>query len=92
MAKLTTLFPDNHHLSIVNDSHKHAHHAAMKADPDAAARGETHFEVTIVSDQFDGMPLIDRHRMVNECLKDEFEHSGLHALSIKAKTPKQWNK
>ncbi len=32
--------------------------------------------------------MIGRHRLVNDALKDEFE-AGLHALSIKAKTPKE---
>lgn len=58
----------------------------MRADPDAAATGETHFNVIVVSDKFDGVALIDRHRMVNECLKVELEEKGVHALSIKAKT------
>ena len=43
----------------------------MKADPDAAATGETHFNVILVSDNFEGVSLIDRHRMVNELLKEE---------------------
>jgi len=60
----------------------------MLADPDAAAKGETHFNVTIVSDLFDGVSLIDRHRLVNECLREELEQKGVHALSIKAKTSK----
>jgi len=64
----------------------------MLADPEAAAKGETHFNVIIVSDEFEGVSLIDRHRFVNECLREELEEKGVHALSIKAKTPKQWNK
>jgi len=55
------------------------------------AKGETHFKVTIVSDKFDKMPLIERHRAVNECLSEELE-GGVHALSIQAKTPEQWAK
>ena len=55
----------------------------------AARRSETHFKVVIVSEAFEGKPLIDRHRAVNECLREELEQ-GVHALSIDAKTPKQW--
>lgn len=33
--------------------------------------------------------LLQRHRLVNEILKYELEH-GVHALSIVAKTPCQW--
>ena len=79
-------------MEFVNDSQKHAHHSAMLQDPDAAAKGETHFNLTIVSNKFEGMPLIDRHRMVNEVLADEMQTGGVHALSIKAKTQQQWEK
>lgn len=53
--------------------------------------GETHFKVIIVSDVFDGKTLIDRHRLVNECLALELAERGVHALSIQAKTLVQWN-
>lgn len=42
-----------------------------------------------MSDKFDGVPLLERHRLVNETLKFELAN-GVHALSIQAKTPKQW--
>ena len=35
--------------------------------------------------------LVDRHRMVNEALSEELS-TGLHALSIVAKTEEQWRK
>ena len=44
--------------------------------------GETHFKVIIVSDVFEGKILIDRHRLVNECLAIELSEKGVHALSI----------
>ncbi len=53
---------------------------------------ETHFKVVVVSEQFNEMPsLIKRHRAVNTILADELE-GPVHALSIVAKTPKQWEK
>ena len=42
---------------------------------------ETHFKVVVVSEAFDGEPLIDRHRKVNAALAEELAQ-GLHALSI----------
>ncbi len=37
--------------------------------------------------------LIKRHRLVNSILKDEIATEGpVHALSIVAKTPEQWQK
>ncbi|KAJ0454470.1 putative BolA protein [Helianthus annuus] len=49
------------------------------------------FKVEIVSEQFEGKRLLDRHRMVNGALAEEMK--DIHALSItKALTPDQWNK
>ncbi|CAG8518920.1 12073_t:CDS:2 [Ambispora gerdemannii] len=46
------------------------------------------FEVIIVSSQFDEKSLLQRHRLVNEAIKDEI--SELHAFSQKTYTPTQW--
>ena len=73
-------------LKVEDESHKHAGHAGMIG---AVRSGETHFKVQIVSLAFEGVSLIERHRSVNECLKSEIQ-AGIHALSIDAKTPKQW--
>ncbi|CAK4132594.1 unnamed protein product [Aphanomyces euteiches] len=67
------------HLQVLNESYMH----------NVPKGSETHFKVVIVSDLFEGKPLIQRHRMVNEALKEEFD-MGVHALSIQSKTPAQW--
>ena len=67
------------HLEVIDESHRH--HV-----PEGA---ETHFKLIIVSKQFDDQKLIDRHRLINQWLKEEFA-TGLHALSIHAFTPQQW--
>ena len=59
------------HLVIEDESHKHAGHAAMRGN-DAA---ETHFAVTVVSQRFDQLSVIDRHRLVNEALAREMDSS-----------------
>ncbi|KAI4365505.1 hypothetical protein MLD38_021485 [Melastoma candidum] len=47
------------------------------------------FDVVIVSEQFQGKRLLDRHRLVNAALEEEMKE--IHALSIKkAWTPDQW--
>ncbi|KAL2342948.1 hypothetical protein Fmac_004233 [Flemingia macrophylla] len=47
------------------------------------------FVVEIVSEQFDGKRLLERHRMVNAALEEEMKE--IHALSIKKTlTPEQW--
>ena len=52
---------------------------------------ETHFKVVVVSDKFVSLPLIKRHRLVNDVLAEELA-AGVHALSIVAKTVEQWEK
>nr|KAJ0221136.1 hypothetical protein LSAT_V11C200073960 [Lactuca sativa] len=48
------------------------------------------FQVEIVSEEFEGKRLLERHRMVNGALVEEMK--DIHALSItKALTPDQWN-
>ena len=89
-SKLTDALAPQH-IGIRNDSALHAHHAAMVAARAAgqhAAAGplETHFYVEVVSDVFEGLPTIRRHRKVNALLQDEFDR-GLHALSLRLKTP-----
>ncbi|GFY84833.1 BolA-like family protein [Actinidia rufa] len=47
------------------------------------------FAIEIVSAQFEGKRLLERHRMVNAALVEEMKE--IHALSIKkALTPDQW--
>ena len=51
---------------------------------------ETHFKVVIVSSQFESVKSpIGRHRLIHTVLKDELD-GPVHALSIVAKTPAQW--
>uniref|UniRef100_A0A7S1XYY2 BolA-like protein n=2 Tax=Phaeomonas parva TaxID=124430 RepID=A0A7S1XYY2_9STRA len=52
---------------------------------------ESHFKVVVVSQQFDGVGLLQRHRLVNHALAEELD-GAIHALSIVAKTPAQWEK
>lgn len=48
------------------------------------------FEAVIVSAQFEGKPLLARHRSVNECLAEEL--TTIHAFTQKTYTPEQWTK
>ncbi len=67
-------------LKLADDSHKHAGHVEHLGDQ--AGLGETHFHLTLVSEKFDGLSRIDRQRLVNDLLSDEFK-KGLHALQMK---------
>ncbi|CAM0950823.1 unnamed protein product [Alopecurus aequalis] len=69
---------------IVEDiSHQHKGHAGV-----AGSDGETHFNVRVVSKEFEGKSMLKRHRAVYDLLQDELK-TGLHALSIDAKTPSE---
>ncbi len=72
------------HLEIIDQSHQHAGH-----NP-AAAAGGTHYKVVVVSPEFEGKSLIDRHRLVNDAALDGA--GVIHALAIKAMTPEEWEK
>ncbi|KFK35566.1 hypothetical protein AALP_AA4G007400 [Arabis alpina] len=72
-------------LVIEDVSYQHAGHAGMKG---RSVDEETHFNVKIVSNGFEGMNLVKRHRLVYELLKEELDN-GLHALSIVSKTPSE---
>ena len=46
--------------------------------------------IFVVSDQFKKMMVLQRHRMINDLLKEEI--SQVHAVNIEAKTLEQYNK
>eukprot|EP00752_Nemacystus_decipiens_P009189 g8209.t1 len=66
------------HLEVINESHMHSGPAK-----------ESHFKVVVVSEEFEGKPLLARHRMVNALFAEEMKGT-MHALSIQGKTPAQW--
>ena len=66
-------------LEIINESYKH----------NVPPNSESHFKVLVVSKQFDGKSMIERHRAVNRVLAEELKNS-IHALSIQALTEEQW--
>ncbi len=49
-------------------------------------------ELTVVSDSFEGMMLLKRHREIQNHLKEKGLFDEIHALQIKAWTPTQWEK
>lgn len=66
---------------LVDDSHMHVGHAG-------AASGAGHYSVRLVSDRFDGLNRVARHRLVYDCLRDMMT-SDIHALNIIALTPSE---
>lgn len=49
-----------------------------------------HLEAVVVSDTFEKMPLIQRHRLVMDAVKQYFNKEELHALSLKTLTKNQF--
>jgi stress-induced morphogen len=47
--------------------------------------GGDHFQVTVASARFDGLPLIDQHRLVNEALGEPLRDGTIHELRIKTR-------
>jgi len=46
---------------------------------------DCNFAVTVTSAVFEGKSPLQKHRMVNDIFKTQFENGELHALSIKTK-------
>jgi len=67
-------------LQVVDDSAHHAGHMG------AAAGGQTHYSILLVSDAFRGMSRVDRSRAVHAALAAEFA-GGMHALALRLRTP-----
>ena len=51
--------------------------------------GGFHLEVIIVSPEFEGQNLVQRHRKVYEVMGELMKHE-IHALSMKTHTPAEW--
>lgn len=67
-------------LDVVNDSDRHAGHRS------SPGTGNSHFQVLIVSKEFEGKSRIDRHRLVNKVLETEIA-GPVHALGLKTYAP-----
>ena len=69
--------------SVLDVSEQHKGHQNYKEDI------ESHFEIIIVSEKFKNLNRIERHRMVNKSLKEEFL-SDLHSVIIKTYTLEEY--
>ncbi|MDJ0738191.1 MAG: BolA/IbaG family iron-sulfur metabolism protein [Gammaproteobacteria bacterium] len=67
------------HLEVDNESHMH----------NVPEGSESHFRVVVVSAQFDGKALLQRHRAVNGVLAEQLA-GGIHALALHTMTPEEW--
>ncbi len=78
---LQGLQPD--YLDLVNESMSHAGYFEGK---------ESHFKLTIASENFAGKRLVARHQLVYDMVADLLTSKGgsIHALAIHAYTPDEW--
>ena len=58
-------------LNVVDFSHQHA----------AGADAQSHIEVYIISEAFNGLNLVKKHRLIYSALQSELQ-TGLHALKL----------
>jgi BolA family transcriptional regulator, general stress-responsive regulator len=68
------------HLDIIDESHLHAGHMGYIEGV------STHFNVTIVSEVFEGLMPIKQHRLVNTAVKELLD-GPIHALALKTIKP-----
>ena len=50
--------------------------------------GGDHFQVSVASDAFEGVPLVEQHRMVNRALAGPLADGTIHELRITTTTTK----
>jgi stress-induced morphogen len=58
---------------------------AESLDVEDRTGGGDHFQVSVVSGDFDGLSLIDQHRRVNDALAGPLADGSIHELRIRTK-------
>lgn len=69
-------------LQVYDDSHKHAGHIDGNEI-------ESHFRLTLVSNNFEGKSLLERQRMVYNLFAAEMHSGKIHMLTMNIKTPEE---
>ena len=86
--KIEKILQDNFdpYFFVVKDvSEEHRGHRNFKENV------ESHFEIIIVSEKFENLNNVVRHRMINKFLKEEYS-DDLHSVTIKTYTIDEYNK
>ena len=76
------------HLCIVDVTDGHTEDGVL--DGRALAADGLELLLVVVSEQFVGMPLLQRQRAVNGVLADDLRSGRLHSVRMKCWTPAQW--
>jgi stress-induced morphogen len=61
---------------------------AMELSVDDRTGGGDHFQVVVASARFDGLPLLEQHRLVNEALAAPLADGTIHELRIQTRGSK----
>ena len=86
--KLTKLLMEQFkpsYFKVIDQSHLHARHF------ENTTGSGTHFDVTLVSDQFESVKKLERHRLVYATCKPLFS-IGIHALALHVFDEEEWSK
>lgn len=75
--------PGLFNLTIFNDSYKHAGHHGIG---DSSNKTESHIRLEIISDDFKGLNLPSRHRMIYKLLDKDMKNFDIHAVQLSTKT------
>ncbi|MBO3460627.1 BolA family transcriptional regulator [Aetokthonos hydrillicola Thurmond2011] len=52
--------------------------------------GGDHYQVTVVSSQFEGKGLVQQHQLIYGALRQAMATEAIHALALKTYTPEVW--
>lgn len=52
--------------------------------------GGDHYQVTVISSQFEGKALVQQHQIVYRALQQAMASEAIHALALKTYTPETW--
>ena len=61
---------------------EHAFPDATELKVEDRTGGGDHFQVTVTSPRFDGLTLLDQHRLVNDALAEPLRDGSIHELRI----------
>lgn len=67
------------HLEVINESSMH----------NVPAGSQSHFRLRVVTEAFQGVSRVKRHRQIHDLLGEELR-GGLHALALELMTPAEW--
>jgi len=52
----------------------------------------SHYEITVIGSEFEGVSTLNRQRSVNKVLMEHITGGTIHAVNIKVFSPEEWDK